>query len=510
MDLELLLAAFGQLMQPQLLLTILVGVTAGLLVGAMPGLTATMALAVLLPFTFAMDALQGLVALGAVYMGAIYGGAFAAILVNTPGTPSSIATTFDGYPMAKAGRALEAISAATIASVIGGVVGVIALLLLAPPLARLALLFGPAEYFWVAILGLTLIASLSGGSLLKGLLGGTLGLLIGTIGVSPIGGETRFTFGLPVLQGGIELIVALIGLFVLPELLMMAARGRGALSEVTVGSVARSGFVKMLVQVLSMPGNLVRSCIIGQIIAVIPGAGGSITSLVAYNEAKRASKHPERFGKGAVEGLVASESSNNVMVAGSMVPLLTLGVPGAPPDAVILGVLMLHGLRPGLELFTTSGMLAYGFILSMGIAALAMLPVGLLGGRLVYQIIVKTPYYFLVPGIALITVLGTFALRNSITDVLIMFILGVTGFLLKDLGIDAAPVVLGLILGVIAEMGFVQSLLRGAADPYPILKLFQNPLSWVLITITILSVASPYIAAHLKRVRDGRSGGTSA
>ncbi len=499
-------AAFVQLLTPQLLLTVLVGVSAGLLVGAMPGLTATMALAVLLPFTFAMDALQGLVALGAVYMGCIYGGAFAAILVNTPGTPSSIATTFDGYPMAKAGRALEAISAATIASVIGGIVGVIALLLLAPPLARLALLFGPAEYFWVAMLGLTLIASLSGGSLLKGLLGGAIGLLIGTIGVSPIGGETRFTFGLPVLQGGIELIVALIGLFVLPELLLMAARGRGALTEVTVGSVARSGFVKMLVKVLSMPGNLVRSCIIGQIIAVIPGAGGSITSLVAYNEAKRASKHPERFGKGAVEGLVASESSNNVMVAGSMVPLLTLGIPGAPPDAVILGVLMLHGLRPGLELFTTSGMLAYGFILSMGIAALVMLPVGLLGGRLVYLAIVKTPYYFLVPGIALITILGSFALRNSITDVLIMFILGMTGFLLKDLGVDPAPVVLGLILGVIAEMGFVQSLLRGAADPYPILKLVQNPLSWVLIALTVLSLASPFVAAHLKWRRENRSG----
>jgi len=251
--------------------------------------TAAMALAVLLPFTFTMSPLNGLVALGAVYMGAIYGGSFAAILVNTPGTPSSIATAFEGYPMAKSGRAVEAISLATISSVIGGIAGVLFLLLLSPPLAKLSIRFGSAEFFWVAMLGLTLIASLSGGSLFKGLLGGTLGMFLGTIGVAPIGGETRFTFGMPVLQGGVEMIVALIGLFVIPELFNMAAQGKAALVEVSMSSKERGTLVRSIKTVLSMPGNLIRSCIIGEIVAIIPGAGGSIANLVAYNEAKRAS-----------------------------------------------------------------------------------------------------------------------------------------------------------------------------------------------------------------------------
>jgi putative tricarboxylic transport membrane protein len=507
---DVLLEALISILQPGMLLTILVGVTAGLFVGAMPGLTATMALAVLLPFTFTMDALQGLVALGAVYMGTIYGGAFAAILVNTPGTPSSIATTFDGYPMAKEGRAYEAICAATVASVVGGLIGVAALLLLAPPLARLALYFGPAEMFWVAILGLTLIASLSEGSLLKGLLAGSIGMMLGTMGVSPVGGETRFTFGVPALQGGVELIVALIGMFVIPELLLMAARGRAALTDVEMRRTGFAQFLRTTREVLAKPWNLIRSAIIGQVIAIIPGAGGSITSLVAYDAARRGSRQPESFGKGNVEGVVASETSNNVMVAGSMVPLLTLGIPGAPPDAIILGVMMLHGLRPGIELFTATGVLTNGFILSMGVAALMMLPVGLLGGRLIYQIIVKTPYYFLVPSIALVTILGTFALRNSMLDVLIMLILGVAGYLLRSLGIPLAPVVLGLILGEIAEMGYTQSVLGGMAYAVPQLRLVENTLSQILIVLVVLAISGPAYLRLRQRWIDRRVNETSS
>lgn len=489
------------LFDPVIIFLIFAGVAAGLFVGAMPGLTATMALAVLLPFTFTMPPLQGLVSLGAVYMGAIYGGSFAAILVNTPGTPSSIATAFEGYPMSKQGRALEALSIATVASAVGGIAGSLFLLLLSPPLAELSLRFGPAEYFWVAVLGLTLIASLSEGSATKGLLGGALGIVIGTMGVAPIGGETRFTFGLPVLQGGVAMIVALIGLFVLPELFTMAAKGKSALKAVEVGSRAKSSFWQATKTVFSMPGNLIRSCIIGEIIAIIPGAGGNVANLVAYNEAKRASKQPEKYGTGLVEGLVATESSNNVTVAGSMVPLLTLGIPGAPPDAVILGVMMLHGLRPGIELFTTSGHLTYAFILSMGLAAIAMIPVGLLGGRLIYKVIFKTPVYFLVPTIAMATMLGTYAVRNSHTDVIIMLILGTLGFIFKQMGIAAAPIVLGLILGSIAEMGFIQSLLGGQALDYPFMKLFENGLSHILIGMIVFSAGWPYFSALKNRIR---------
>lgn len=497
----MIIETFISLLDPVVIFAIFAGVSAGLFVGAMPGLTATMALAVLLPFTFTLPPLQGLVSLGAVYMGAIYGGSFAAILVNTPGTPSSIATAFEGYPMSKQGRALEALSLATVASATGGIAGVLFLLLLSPPLARLSLRFGPAEYFWVAILGLTLIASLSEGSTMKGMLGGALGIVLGTIGVAPIGGETRFTFGMPVLQGGVEMIVALIGLFVIPELYSMAAKGRTALTAVEVDSKARSSFWQVIKKVYSMPGNLIRSCIIGEIVAIIPGAGGNIANLVAYNEAKRASKHPEKFGTGVAEGLVASESSNNVTVAGSMVPLLTLGIPGAPPDAVILGVMLLHGLRPGIELFTTSGPLTYAFIISMGFAAVAMVPVGLIGSRLIYRVIFKTPYYFLVPTIGLATILGTYALRNSHTDVIIMLILGTLGHLLKQVGVAPAPIVLGLILGNIAEMGYIQTILGGQAYQYPFLRLFKNGLSHILIGMIVFSAAWPYLSALKRRIQ---------
>ncbi|WFM70422.1 tripartite tricarboxylate transporter permease [Halomonas sp. CKK8] len=496
---DMLLEALASLLTFESVITVLVGVSAGLFIGAMPGLTATMALAVLLPFTFSMEALQGLMALGGVYMGSIYGGAFTAILINTPGTPSSIATTFDGYPMARQGRAYEAIAAATIASVAGGIVGVIFLLVLAPPLARWAVAFGPSEMFWVAMLGLTLVASLSSDSLLKGLLGGCIGILLSTIGVSPVGGESRFIFGYPPLQGGIELIVALIGLFVIPELLTMAAEGRGALpgqtelrkKEVSILSIARRIFGK--------PVNLIRSCLIGQIIAIIPGAGGNVTSLVAYNEARRFSKDPRSFGKGNVDGVVASESSNNVMVAGSMVPLLTLGIPGAPPDAIILGVLLMHGLRPGLDLFTESGVLTNGFILSMGMAALLLLPVGLLGGRLIHRVVIRTPYYFLVPSIAMVTILGTFALRNSLLDVGIMLILGTAGYFLRLIGIQPAPIVLGLILGGIAEEGYVQTLMAAVVDPIPWLRLLHNPLSMVLAGMVLLGAATTLVPMWLAR-----------
>lgn len=508
---DLILQGLAAIVQPEMLLITLLGVAGGLFVGALPGLTATMALALLLPFTFTLEPLQGLVALGAVYMGSIYGGSFAAILVNTPGTPSSIATAFDGYPMAKQGKAYEAICAATIASVIGGLVGVIALLVLAPPLARIALFFGPAEMFWVAMLGLTLIASLSEGSLLKGLLGGCIGMILGTIGVSAVGGESRFTFGVPALQGGVELIVALVGLFVVPEILIMAARGSSVLPELSFKNGRGDAFTRFIAtarDIFSRPMNLVRSSVVGQVIAVVPGVAGSITALIAYDVARRSSKRPDSFGKGNVDGVVASECSNNVVVAGSLVPLLTLGIPGAPPDAIILGVLMLHGLRPGFELFSTHGVLTNGFILSMGVAALMMLPVGLLGGRLIYRVIVKTPYYMLIPGIALVTILGTYALRNSMFDVLIMLVLGFAGYLLRGIGVSSAPIVLGLILGSIAELGYVQSILGGMAYSVPQLRLIQNPLSQVLIAILLLSLILPIFINLRRRYRLRRAAGS--
>lgn len=498
--LESVIAGLMAVISWESLLLVAVGTVIGLLVGSIPGLTATMALALLVPFTFTMDPLSAMVLLGAVYVSSMYGGAFTAILINTPGTPAAIATTLDGYPMAQQGKAELAILTATVASVVGGIISVIFVLMLAAPLTEIAIRFGPAEYFWVAVLGLSLIGALSTGSLVKGLLGGAIGMLIGTIGVSPLGGESRFLFGTSELQGGVNLLVALIGIFAVPELIRLSAtamrtvridysRGKEKLSHVFWITCGR-------------PLNVIRSSLIGLIVGIIPGAGNNVAGLVAYNEAKRAAHDPDTYGKGNAQGVVASESSNNAAVAGSVVPLLTLGVPGSPPAAVMLGALMLHGIRPGTALFAESGTLAYGFIISLGIAAIALLVVGVIGGRLICRTVCAVPLGFLVPTIAFMTILGAYSMRNSWVDVFIMVGLGVFAYTVRYFGIHAAPIALGLILGPIAEEGFGMAMLLGTARFGPdqaALALFVNPLSWMLIGLILLTLIWPAVQSRRSR-----------
>ena len=479
---------------------ILIGTAVGLFVGSVPGLTATMALALLVPFTFTMAPLDGMILLGAVYVSSMYGGAFTAILINTPGTPGAIATTLDGFPMAQKGKAELAILAATVASVIGGVISVIFVLMLAAPLTQIAIRFGPAEYFWIAVLGLSLIAALSSGSLMKGLMSGALGMLIGTIGISPLGGESRFLFGTSALQGGVQLLVVLIGLFAIPELIRLTATARKAVTVDYSRGGERLGHVFRVT--CGKPLNVIRSSIIGLIIGIIPGAGNNVAGLVAYNEAKRASKEPETFGKGNVEGVVASEASNNAAVAGSVVPLLTLGVPGSPPAAVMLGALMLHGIRPGTALFAESGPLAYGFILSLGVSALALLLVGVLGGRLICRAVAAVPLAYLIPTIAFMTIIGAYSMRNSAIDVVMMVVIGVAAYVLRFVGIQPASIALGLILGPIAEQGFGMAMLMGGARyDYRVFALFDSTLSWMLIGLAALTLLWPPIQSRMKRRR---------
>ncbi|PMR68122.1 tripartite tricarboxylate transporter permease [Halomonas heilongjiangensis] len=481
---------------------IALGTIIGLVIGTIPGLTATMALALLVPFTFAMDALNGLVMLGAVYTAAMYGGAFTAILINTPGTPGAIATMLDGHPMAAKGEAERAIVGATVASVCGGVAGFVALLFLAPVLSLFALRFGPPEYFWVAVLGLALIAGLSTGSIFKGLLGGGIGMLLGTIGISPVGGEARFLFGTSQLQGGVELIVALIGLFAVPEYIRLTATAVRAVKP-NENSKPQS-LLSVTKEVIYKPINIIRSSIIGVIIGLIPGAGNNVAGLLAYSEAKRSSRTPEMFGKGSMEGLVASESSNNAAVPGSMVPLLTLGVPGSPPAAVLFGALMMHGLTPGTRLFTDSGVLTYGFIFSLGLAALALLPVGMIFGRLIFRAVTKVPLGFLIPTIAMMTILGAYSMRNSMTDVFIMVGVGIFGYVMRNFGVSPATIALGLILGPIAEQGFAQAMLIGRAYDYPFLVLLQSPLSITLAIIVAITLIGPFVMKVVRRKLNAR------
>lgn len=480
------------------------GVVAGTVVGALPGLTATMAVAVLVPITFVMSPTAALIVMGAVYTGAIYGGAYSAILLKTPGTPSAIATTFDGYPMAQRGDGDLAITLACLASVTGGLVGAIALLTLSPPLAVVALAFGPAEYFWLAVLGLTLISALSEGELVKGLIGGCFGLLLSTVGVAEVSADIRFTFGTHVLIGGIDVIAALIGLYCIPVLIDLVAtsdrhltvtgESRGFRLREAVGIYFRSKF------------NVLRSSVIGTVVGILPGAGGAIAGLVSYAEARRASPHPERFGTGEADGVIATESANNATVGGGLVPTLVLGIPGTPPDAVILGALLIQGLKPGPSLFAEESAVVYTFICSLFIATILMLPTGLLIGRYAYRTIITMPKAMLVPMVAFTTFIGTYSVRNNVSDVAIMIILGVIGWVLNRFGYSPSPIVLGLILGTIAEQGFVQAWIIGTARGSTFMMFFGQPISATIILFILLSTLYPLIAKRLKLGRSATHG----
>ncbi len=480
-----------QALTPLNILLALAGVVAGTVIGSLPGLTATMAVAVLVPITFSMEPASALILMGAIYTGAIYGGAYSAILLNTPGTPSAIATTFDGYPMAKRGDGDLAITLACLSSVVGGLVGAAFLLGLAPPLAEVALAFGPVEYFWLAVFGLTLISALSDGNLLKGLIGACFGLLLACIGVAEISADIRFTFGSQVLLGGIETVSALIGLYCIPVMIDLVATPDRHLKVTTESKGFR--LREALTVSWKSKFNLIRSSVIGTLVGILPGAGGSIAGLVAYSEARRSSKRSAAFGKGEPEGIQATESANNATVGGGFIPTLVLGIPGTPPDAVILGALLIQGVRTGPSLFTENGAIVYTFIFGLILATLLMLPAGLVIGRYAYKSIITIPKALLVPTVAFMTMIGTYAIRNSISDVVIMIVLGVVGWFLNRFGFSPSPIVLGLILGRIAEQGFVQAWTIGAATEDLTGMFFGRPISLVIIAFTLLSLFYPLI-----------------
>lgn len=481
------------------LLLALAGVALGTIIGALPGLSATMAVAILVPFTFSMAPASGLIALGAIYTGAIYGGAFSAILVNTPGTPSSIATTFDGYPMAKRGDGGLAVTLATLASVFGGLVGAITLMLLAPPLANVALLFGPSEYFWMAIFGLTLISSLSVGNTVKGLIGACLGLLLSTIGVAVVGGDVRYTMNSQVLLGGVDITSALIGLYCIPVVIDLVATKAPHLSVMEDTRGYR--LPEALRITWASKFNLMRSSVIGTAIGILPGAGGSIAGLIAYSEARRSSKHPERFGTGEPNGVIATESANNATVGGGFIPTLVLGIPGTPPDAIILGALLVQGIKIGPSLFNEQGGIVYTFMFGLLIATILMLPVGLILGRYAYKSIVRIPKSLLVPTVAFLTILGSFAIHSNAHDMQMMFVLGVLAWILQRYGFAPSPIVLGLVLGQIAEQGFVQAYLIGNAQNAVVGMFFGRPLSMAIIAFALLTLFYPLITSLLSRRR---------
>lgn len=498
------LAGLMQVLQLSNLLFLFVGVFMGIVFGALPGLTATMGLALLVPFTFTMSPASGLIMLSGIYVGAMYGDAIPAILINTPGTPAAIATTFDGFPLSQKGMAQHGLVAAAVASSFGSLVANIVLAGAAPPLAELSLKFGPPEYFWLGIFGLTIIATLSTGSMFKGFLAGSVGLLLSAVGMAPIGGDVRLTFGYSELQAGIALIVALIGFFCLPEILSSVIGQRRARYAKEPVKPKLSVIGEVIVTLFKKPGLMLRSAGIGTVIGFAPGAGGNIASMVSYNEACRWDKNPEEFGKGTVKGVAASEAANSAMAPGSLIPLLTLGIPGSPPAAVILGALMLHGMRPGAELFTDYAEITYAFIMGLLIAAFMVTIIGSFGS-FVFSRIINIPSRYLAPAIVFMTVLGSYAIRNNILDVWIMFIFGLVGYVSNKLKFHPAPIVLGLILGPFVEEGLVQSILAGKAAGGVFNYMVFRPISLILIGLSLMSALWPLFAAWKARRRQAEA-----
>ena len=436
-----------------LIAVVLVGTVIGILVGAMPGLGSVMMIAILIPFTISMEPMIAISLVSALYCASTYGGSITAILINAPGTPASAATTFDGYPMAQRGEAGRALGIANVSSAIGGIFSIIIMIIAAPLLARLAYKFGAPEYFALALFGLSMLASISSGSSVKNLIGGALGILISTVGLDFTTGVERFTFGFPELTEGLNFIPVMIGLFGGAELLKQSATLHikyKIISHIAMRLPSLLDFKKLWVTIL-------RSSAIGTFIGILPAEGGTVASMIGYNEARRWSKNKEEFGNGAIEGIAGPESANNAATGGAMVPTLALGIPGSGSTAVILGAMLMHGLRPGPSLFSQQPMILYAIFFSMLLANILFLVFGMLGTKL-FARVTLIPRTFLWPVVFILASVGSYALKQSLLDVWIMLSFSFVGFLLKRFGFSAAPIVIGLILGELVETSLKQSL----------------------------------------------------
>ncbi|RLQ90174.1 tripartite tricarboxylate transporter permease [Planomicrobium sp. Y74] len=477
---EDLLVGLGNVLSFSNLFFIAVGMTLGIFIGSMPGLSATMAIAILLPLTYGMDPATGISMLAALYMGAMYGGSILAILINTPGTPAAAASGLDGYKMTEKGQAGKALGISLVSSVVGGLIGAIVLLTIAPLLGEVALKIGAVELFAIAVLGITIISSLSAGSVVKGLLSGTLGLLISLIGMDLITGTPRFTFGNIYLFDGISFVVALIGLFSVPQALRLIETDKEAVEV----SKIKDKILPSWKEFVSLRMTLLRSSVIGVFTGLIPGTGGDTASWFSYNEAKRFSKEKEKFGTGHAEGLAAPESANNAVVGGALVPTITLGIPGSSTTAVLLGGLMIHGIMPGPTLMTEHAGVAYTLLWAVFFSCFFLFALGLLYTKVAVGV-TKVPSKVLAPIIILLCVIGTFAVHNSMVDVMIMLGFGILGYLMDKLNIPVSPMVVGLILGAMLDTSLHTSLKISGGDWMVFLS---SPVAVILLIVALITV----------------------
>ncbi len=478
------LHALQTVFTPKVLLLLAAGATSGVIIGALPGLTVSMATALLVSITFGWSMTDALAMIMGVFCGGVYGGSISAVLVNIPGAPAAVATVFDGYPLARRGEAGYALSLARIASFLGGLMGTAILATCAPLLARFALGFGPFEYLMLVLLGITIIGSVSQGSFLKGMIAGFLGLFISTIGMDPIYGVGRFTLGNVHLMGGINFIPALIGLFGLSEVLVQLRKGGVEARPIT----ELGKRLPDLRTILRMMPLAIRSALIGTWVGALPGVGGEIAALMAYDAAKRTVRKPSRpFGEGAYEGVVAPEVSNNACIGGALIPMLTLGIPGDAVTAIMIGAFMIHGLRPGPLLMQYSADMFWLIVALSVVANFMFLGIGLVITRYA-PLILSTRKEILMPIVTMLCVVGSFALQNSIFDVVVMLVAGVLGYVLRSLEFPVGPVVIGIVLGTLADSELRRSIIISRGH---VLSTFlSRPVAVVLFLLLVVQVAS--------------------
>lgn len=496
------LGYFGGVFEPVAFTLLLAGTIGGLILGATPGLSPTMAVALLIPFTFQLEATQGLILLGAAYTSTVAGGAVSAILLKIPGAPANIATALDGHEMARNGQAAKALHMSFIASGVGGVIGVLLLIFLTPMLAKWALAFGPSHLFWMAILGVTVIGSLDSKSFVKGLLSGCLGLWLSMIGYDDIQGAQRFIFH-DALTGGINIIAALIGIFAIPQVIEMFAKGRvqGSISSL---AVEKQSLMASLRETFMYKRALAIGTVCGAIIGLIPGVGGQIAGLLAYDQSRKFSPDRDKYGSGHPEGVIAAESANNAMVGPSLVPLLTLSIPGSPTAAVLLGGLLIHGIFPGTDLFDNHPQVAWTFINSMLIGQLLMVAFGIWIASWAARV-AKVPTPIMAGAVLVLSLFGSYSIQQSMGDVYIMLVLGLGMFFLEKFGFSAAPLVLGLILGPIAEANFIQGSMIANAGDGPVGYFMTGTLNLFLIAMVIASMAYSFWATMIHEPRRAAS-----
>ena len=491
--------AIATIFTPSVLLFMLIGVIVGALIGSLPGLSVVMGISILTPITFSLQPAEGLAMLMGVYNSGVWAGGISAILVNTPGTPASIMTTLDGYSMTKRGEAGLALGINVIYSALGGIISTIILMIAAFPIARFALRFGPAEYFALSLFGLSMIISISEASVLKGIMMGCVGFLIATVGLDSMYAYPRYTFGAIDLLQGISYVPVMIGLFGFGEVLSHILKNEK--SERVVGKKKIGRIIPTLKMFRDFAPLTTLSALVSAVIGAIPGAGGDIASIVCWSQARKMSKDGKNYGKGSAEGLAVTCISNNGIIGGAMTTMLTLGIPGDGVTAVLIGSLMMYGMQPGPMMFVESKDFVYQLMIMMLVANIMFLVFGLLTSKASASILnIKEEYVW--AAIIILSIVGSYAVNNSLFDVIIMFVCGVVGVFLKEFDFPLPPLILGLILGPMAESNFRRSLALSAGN-YGIF--FGSPISVILLVFTVAALISPVL---LKRKGSGLSEAT--